>query len=186
MLRGDRLSHLLPTKHMTAMEIDSQSVPALYLELCRAHLAHGKKDEAAMSLEKGLKIFPDDVQLLTEYGRLLGKERRVSEILPKLENAVLDLSKPREVFKLLASIYKSIGEREGAIAAYRVFLDCEKLETFLRDRFMGLHGDLPVSEPPARKPFPEASALKRKREEKKRAITKLSLLQARMARGLHH
>ncbi len=112
----------------------SQASPEDYLRLAQGHMRNGQYDEAIAILKLGLNAFPNHGGMLYDLSLALESSGRLSEAVTQLEQSVSDLSDKLNSFKLLASIYKSQGRQDEAVAVYRVFLSHEKLQELFSQR----------------------------------------------------
>ena len=106
---------------------DPDSSLALARKLTRNDLRMQKKEEEIEALERDLEKIPEDADILFRLGKLYTEVGRTEDAKKKLELAVKLIDSNFQIFKTLAGNYKKQGDKEMAVAAYRVFLAYDAL-----------------------------------------------------------
>jgi tetratricopeptide (TPR) repeat protein len=107
---------------------------------------NGKPAEALRLLEQGLRAFPDSIELHYERGLALHMTGETEKALESLENAVLLFSKNMNLLTSIAALYKSRGEQNKAVGAYKVFLAFEQLLKMMEGQSSAVQKNLPGAE----------------------------------------
>ena len=111
--------------------------PKAYARLAQQHMRNGRHEEAIAILKLGFSVFQNNGELLCDLSRALEAVGRLDEAVFYLEQTLQSFSDKLQAFKLLASIYKSQGKHDEAVAVYRVFLAHEKLQELFAQREAG-------------------------------------------------
>jgi tetratricopeptide (TPR) repeat protein len=106
---------------------DPEASLALARKLSRNKLRMQKKEEEIEALESELENFPENADVLSQLGKLYFEVGRTEEARNRLEKAARVFYSKLHIFKTLAGCYKKQGDKEMAVAAYRVYLAYDNL-----------------------------------------------------------
>ena len=124
--RKERPAHVKNLEGINSFDNPDASL-ALARKLSRNNPRMQKKEEEIEALESDLERFPENTDMLSQLGKLYFEVGRTDEARAKLEQAVRLIYSKIQIFKTLAGSYKKLGDKEMAVAAYRVYLAYDNL-----------------------------------------------------------
>ncbi|GIV32668.1 MAG: hypothetical protein KatS3mg031_0203 [Chitinophagales bacterium] len=99
--------------------------PAIYQILASFYAEDGNHTEALKVLEKGIKRYPENVNLLIDELNIYIKEGRETEAISKLEKAAELDPNNAQIYYVLGAAYDKAGKKEQAEAAYKKCIELD-------------------------------------------------------------
>ena len=104
-----------------ALSIDP-TIAEAYCPLAHRLLEQGRTHEAALEIERGLKLNPESWEVNNEAGRIAQSERRIADAAGHYEKAVEHLESDFHAWAVLATCYQALGNVEGVQRAARMMV----------------------------------------------------------------
>ena len=104
-----------------ALSIDP-TIAEAYCPLAHRLLEQGQLPEAAIEIERGLKLDPDSWEVNNEAGRIAQAERRIEDAARHYEKAVEQLESDFHAWAVLVTCYQALGNDEGVQRCGRMMI----------------------------------------------------------------